>query len=212
MKNNTCAYCGEDSGRYELCRDCYQMAKDEVIIMNEKGKWIKNVRKGNEYKFYDDKKDYKLKTNLLNEWEMRFFNIVRQSLKTKYVIEPQVNLQSIIETNTNTRNDELYRNIDFVVYYAEKYIPFLAIELNGQQHYTNEYWKERDKSVKAILTKAKLPLLTIDIKDIKRMSDTAIFNLMKKVLDYLNPSFFKRLFGKPQDKLDLSWTKELING
>lgn len=210
MKYNTCAFCGDDSGRYELCRDCYQMAKDEIIIKNNNGKWIKNVRKGNEYKFYDEHKDYKLKTNLLNEWEMRFFNIVRKSLKTKYVIEPQVNLQTIIETNTNTRNDELYRNLDFVIYYAQKYIPFLAIELNGQQHYTNEYWKERDKSVKAILTKAELPLLVIDIKDIKKMSNSEIYELMKKVIAYLNPSFFKKIFGKTQNKMDLSWTKELI--
>lgn len=35
MRYNTCAYCGEDSGRYELCRDCYQMAKDEIIIKND---------------------------------------------------------------------------------------------------------------------------------------------------------------------------------
>ena len=212
MKYKTCAYCGEDSGRYELCRDCYQMAKDEIIIKNDQSKWIKNIRKGNEYKFYDSEKEYKLKTNLLNEWEMRFFNIVRKSLKTKYVIEPQVNLQTIIETNTNTRNDELYRNIDFVIYYAKKYIPFLAIELNGQQHYTNEYWKERDKSVKAILNQAHLPLLTIDIKDIKKMRDNEIYQLIKKVLKYLNPSFFKKLLKKQQNKMDLSWTKELING
>lgn len=210
MRSNICLYCGEDSGRYELCRDCYQMAKDEIIIKNEQGKWIKNVRKGNEYKFYDENKKYTLKKNLLNEWEMRFFNIVRMSLKTKYVIEPQVNLQTIIETNTNTRNDELYRNIDFVIYYAKKYIPFLAIELNGQQHYTNEYWKERDKSIKNILNQAQLPLLTIDIKDIKKMKDNDIYNLMRKVINYLDPSFFKKLFKKQNNKMDLEWTKEII--
>lgn len=209
-KSKECAFCGEPSGKYELCSECYNMAKEEIIIKNDKGLYIKNVKKGNEYKFFDPNKTYTLKTDLLNEWEMRFFNIVRTTLKSKYVIVPQVNLQTIIETNTHTRNDELFRNIDFVVYYAKQYIPFLAIELNGQQHYTNEYWKERDKSVKSILDMAQLPILTIDIKDIKQMEDKQLNTLMKKVIKYLNPSFIKKLLGKKPNKMNLSWTNEII--
>lgn len=205
-----CEHCGRYSGKYELCNECYHLFKDEYIIKNDKGKWIKNVKKGNEYKFFDENKKYTLKTSLLNEYEMRFFNIVRKALKSKYVIVPQVNLQTIIDTDTNTRNDELFRNIDFVLYYAEKYIPFLAIELNGQQHYTNEYWIERDKSVQSILNKVQLPLLTVDIKTLKQKTNNEIYNLMKKVIDYLNPSFFKKLFRKKINKMDLSWTKELL--
>lgn len=209
-KHNECAYCGQYSRGYELCNECYHLSKEEYIIKNDKGTWIKNVVKGNEYKFYDKTKKYTLKQDLLNEFEMRFFNIVRSTLKSKYVIVPQVNLQTIIETNTNTRNDELYRNLDFVVFYAKKYKPFLAIELNGQQHYSNEYWKERDKSVQAILNDCKLPLLTIDIKVLKKKQNKEIYNLMKKVIKYLNPSFLKRVFGKKVNKMDLSWTKELL--
>lgn len=208
--NNYCEFCGEYSGKYELCAECYNLAKDEFIIKNDKGVWVKNVKKGNEYKFYDETKHYSLKQNLLNEFEMDFFNTVRKVINHKYVIIPQVNLQTIVETDTNTRNDELFRNIDFIVYHTEKYIPFLAIELNGQQHYTNEYWKERDKSVKAILKDIELPLLTIDIKDLRKIEPKEIEKIINKVIKYLNPGFLSKVFGKKNDKMDLTWAEREI--
>ncbi|MBQ9792504.1 MAG: DUF2726 domain-containing protein [Clostridia bacterium] len=210
MKNkHECCYCGELTS-YELCRDCYYEAKDGFIIKNEDGIWIRNIKKGNEYRFYDENKNYYLKQEILNEFEMRFFNIVRSTLSKKYAIIPQVNLQSIITTDSIKRNDELYRNVDFALFYAKDFTPFLIIELNGQQHYTNEYNKERDKSIKQICDRVQLPILTIDIKDLRKMKNSEIFNIMKKVISYLNPSFFKKLFKKQVDKMDLTWTKEYI--
>ena len=207
FEKNECAYCGE-STKYELCRDCYQLSKENAIIKKENGKWIKNPVFGNEYKFYDSNKKYILKQEMLNEFEMRFFNIARKSLSMKYTIIPQVNLQTIISTDTNTRNDELYRNIDFMIFHSKTFIPFLAIELNGQQHYTNDYYIERDKSVAKILNIVELPLLTIDIKDLKKMKDEEIELLVKKVVKYLNPSFFARLFKKVNNKMDMTWARE----
>lgn len=208
-QKHECKYCGELT-TYELCRDCYQLSKENIIIKNDQGKWIKNVIKGKEYKFFDSNKEYILKQDILNEYEMRFYNIVRKTLKLKYTIIPQVNLQSIISTNSNKRNDELYRNVDFALFYSKTFTPFLIIELNGQQHYTNEYYKERDKSVKQILDKVQIPLLTIDIKTIKRMTDKDIYKIMAQVISYLNPGFFKRIFCKPVNKMDLTWaTKKL---
>ena len=205
-----CGYCGEYSGKYELCFDCYHLSKEESIIKNDNDEWVENPRKGNEYKFYDETKTYTLKKELLNKWEMEFFNIVRSFLNHKYVIIPQVNLQTIVETDTNTRNDELFRNLDFVIYHTEQYIPFLAIELNGQQHYTNEYVKERDKSVKSILNDIELPLLTIDIKDFKKIQPNEIQKIIKQVIKYLIPSFISKLMGKKNDKMDLSWAEQQI--
>lgn len=204
-----CLFCGEQT-KYELCRECYQLSKESYIVKNDKGQWVKNIVKGNEYKFFDPNKEYFLKQDILNEWEMRFFNLIRKKLPLKYTIIPQVNLQSIISTNTNTRNDELYRNVDFALFYSKTFKPFLIIELNGQQHYTNDYNKERDKSVKAILDRVQVPLLTIDIKDIKRLQDNSIQKIMSKVIKYLNPNFIIRLFKKQKDKMDLTWTKQLI--
>ena len=210
LEEENCQFCGEYSGKYELCKECYYLSKEETIIKNDNNVWVKNPRKGNEYKFYDETKSYKLKNNLLNKHEMEFFNIVRSFLNSKYVIIPQVNLQTIVETNTNTRNDELFRNIDFIVYHTEQYIPFLAIELNGRQHYTNEYWKERDKSVRAILNDIELPLLTIDIKDLKKVYPKEIQKVIKEVIKYLNPSFFSKLLGKKTNKMDLTWAEKKI--
>lgn len=208
--NNRCQFCGEYSGKYELCPECYNLAKEEYIVKTDNNRWIKNVKKGIEYKFYDKTKNYSLKENLLNENEMRFFNAVRNSISDKYVIIPQVNLQTIVETDTTTRNDELFRNLDFIIYHTEKYIPFLAIELNGQQHYTNAYWRERDKSVKSILNDIGLPLLTIDIKNLTKMDDNQIEKIINKVIRYLNPGFFSKIFKKQIDKMDLTWAEEEI--
>ncbi len=183
--NKICKFCGESSNKYELCYDCYNLSQIEYIIKDKNGNWIENVKFGNEYKFYDKTKVYTLKKDLLNEYEMRFLNIMKKTLKSKFLIIPQVNLQTIIQTNTYTRNDELFRNIDFIIFIAKQFIPILAIELNGRQHYTNEYWKERDNSVKQILRDVNLPLLTIDIKDLKKMSDKEIkeivLNTLKKI-------------------------------
>lgn len=206
---NKCKFCGEIT-KYELCKDCYTLAKENFIIKNDKGIWIKNVRKDNEYKFYNENKEYKLKQEIMNEWEMRVYNLIKNNLPKKYSIIPQVNLQSIITTNSNKRNDELYRNVDFAVFHSKNFMPFLIIELNGQQHYTNEYYKERDKSVKQILEKVRLPLLTVDIKNIKHMTNVEIKTLFKKVIRYLNPSFFKKIFGRKSDKMDLEWAKNYI--
>ena len=206
-EKNYCAYCGEQT-KYELCRECYQLSKENAIVKKENGKWIKNPVYGNEYKFYDSNKKYILKQEMLNEFEMRFFNIARNSLKMKYAIIPQVNLQTIISTDTNTRNDELYRNVDFMIFHSKTFMPFLAIEINGQQHYTNEYYIERDKSVATILNIVQIPLLTIDVKDLKKMTDDEIELMLKRVVKYLNPSFLHKLFKKQNNKMDLTWARE----
>lgn len=210
LENESCKFCGDYSGKYELCKECYYLSKEETIIKNENGIWVKNPRKGNEYKFYDENKIYKLKNNLLNNYEMEFFNLVRSFLNKKYVIIPQVNLQTIVETNTNTRNDELFRNIDFIIYHIKNYTPFLAIELNGNQHYTNEYWKERDKSVRLILKDIGLPLLTIDIKDFRKIAPKDLQKIIKEVVKYINPNFITKLLGKSNNLLDLTWAENKI--
>lgn len=203
---DACEYCGEFSGNLPLCADCYNLAKENAIVKNENGKWVKNVRYGNEYKFYDPTKIYTLKSDLLGKYEMLFFNAIRKKLSRKYIIIPQVNLQTIIDTDTSTRNDELFRNIDFMIYYANKFRPFLAIEINGKQHYTNDYWIERDKSVKSILSDVKLPLLTIDVEDIKKTDKKHIQKLVLQVIKYLNSN----KYSEQKDKMDLKWAEDMI--
>ena len=208
-EQNICAYCGEISGKYELCSDCYQLAQNNYIIKNDNNKWVINKLKDLEYRFYDKNKKYMLKTHYLNEFEMKYYTIIRKRLNYKYVIVPQVNLQTIIDTDSNKRNDELFRNVDFVIYYAKTFIPFLVIELNGKQHYNNEYTIERDKSIKNILNDVKLPLLTIDICDLKQLTNNQVFNITNKEIKLINPNWIIKLFHKQKDKMDLSEFKTL---
>jgi len=177
---NKCAHCGQ-SAKYELCWECYKLTQDESLIKNENGRWVENVIKGNEYKFYDKHKRYYLKEDFLNEYEIRFLEYAKLYLPSKFVIVPQVNLQTIIETNCFTRNDELFRNVDFAIFTSNTYTPIMVIELNGQQHYTNQYYIERDKSVKMILEQVNLPLVTIDIKNLKEMSNNELIKEIKSI-------------------------------
>ena len=100
--------------------------------------------------------------------------------------------------------------VDFIVYHIKNYTPFLAIELNGNQHYTNEYWKERDRSVRLILKDIGLPLLTIDIKDFRKIAQKDLQKIIKEVIKYINPNFIAKLLGKSNNILDLTWAENKI--
>ena len=192
-----CFYCGEVSGQYELCKNCYNLSKEEIIIKNENGIWVKNVRKDNEYKFYDPNKKYYIKFPSLNKKEEEFYRLVKKYLNKEFIITPQVNLQTIIETDTYTRNDELYRNLDFVIFDNKYYTPIIAIELNGKQHYTNEYWIERDKSVKSILNDCGIKYIEIKNENLNEINN--------KYVKHLNHDL-KKLYKNIKKEI-----KELLN-
>lgn len=118
-------------------------------------------------RFYNPNKIYIKKNPVLSIYEKKFFHIMRKKLYPNFIITPQVNLQSIIETNTNTRNNELFRNIDFGIFDTEMYNPIMLIEINGKQHNNKEYWIKRDKSIKNILEQANIMLYTINNEDLK---------------------------------------------
>lgn len=164
--NNYCAFCGEYSYQYELCKNCYELSINEEIIKDENGDWERNIIKGNENKFYCENKIYSKKPLITEEIESKFYSFVKQNLDENFIIIPQVNLQTIITTNNYTRNDELFRNVDFCIFTKNELIPLLCIELNGKQHYYNEYYKQRDISVKKILENAYIKLITFKNEEI----------------------------------------------
>lgn len=170
--NYECELCGEYSDGYPLCYDCY--CEEQY-----------NYRKQDEHKerFYDSKKFYSLKKRVLTDNEKRFFHLAKQVLAKDLIITPQANLQSFIDTDSITRNDELFRNIDFVIFNAEDYIPLLAIELNEYQHYTNPHYIKRDKSVKMILKVIGLPLVTLETEMIEQKSDNELRNIIKSIIN-----------------------------
>ena len=115
------------------------------------------------------------------------------ALDKKYIIIPQINLQSIINTNGLNRNDELFRNIDFGIFVKKTFYPILMIELNGEQHNTNGYYKERDISVSNILKQVRIPLLNISIKDLKSMTSKNIKAIIKYTTIYIKNNKYENL-------------------
>ena len=208
-----CEYCGEYSGKYNLCSECYSMAEEGLIIKNYNGYWVKNIKKGIEERFYNEDKNYSLNLSPLNEYEIRFYDLVRKSLSKKFIIDPQTNLQTIINTNTNTRNDELFRIIDFVIFEKSNYAPILAIEINGMQHKYNPYYRERDKSVQAILKDAQLPLLNIDVRTLKNISsrkDKKLAAIINEVIDYTYEGYIELCKKTNNSKTLLTWAETKI--
>lgn len=125
--------------------------------------------------FYDPNKKYFAKQSFLNDYEKVLFNILEEKLNKKYIVFPQINLQSIIETNTKSRNNELYRNIDFGIFDRNNLCPILMIELNGKIHKDDEYTITRDISIRNILNDAGIKLITITSEDLRKMNTFEIF-------------------------------------
>lgn len=185
--NATCHFCGK-TGDFDfvLCDDCLELARKKMLYLKngqwqfEKDRVINKLLKNN---FFDPQKEYKTKDSLFTKNEKILYEVLLYKLdNNKYIALPQINLQTIIETDSKERNDELYRNIDFCIFEKETFKPVLAIELNGLSHKNNNFVKKRDESVKQILTKANLPFLIFDNDDLYNMTTEQIYNLIKKSL------------------------------
>lgn len=141
-------------------------------------------------RFFNPNKKYFKKTPVLSVYEKKFFHLMREKLGNKFIITPQVNLQSIIETDTWGRNDELFRNIDFGIFDTEMYNPILLIEIDGQQHQNNQYWKKRDQSVKKILDQCDILYCTINNDDLKKDTEKIANEIFEIILKMENIIFY----------------------
>ncbi len=168
----------------ELCEYCYKKFTKNLIIKNINGLWQNNITEVNKKFFYNDEKMYYLKDKLMTDNEFKLFNYTKNFLNKDYILLPQVNLQAIIDTYQNSyRNDELFRNIDYVIF-DKSYTPLLAIELNDPSHYTNPEKITRDESVKSILEVVSLPLIIIKNEDLENLN--MLHNYKNNVLNILN--------------------------
>lgn len=104
---------------------------------------------------------YKVKNSLMTKCETEFYYAIKKILPPNYILQPQINLASIIEkTNSKYYINELFRNIDFCIF-DEKYLPMILIEINDQTHETNKKRQARDIKVKKICQEAGIPLVTL---------------------------------------------------
>lgn len=170
-----------------ICANCHQLVDKKIINKTKNGWAIKTdlilSRIDQDANFFNPQKSYKLKSSLLTQYEKILYETIRDKLDKNFIVLPQVNLQTIIDTNTNCRNNELYRNLDFCIFDKITLKPILAIELNGENHKTNAYKKQRDVSVRNILLTAELPLVTIENKDLETKNSVEIFNIIQQKLD-----------------------------
>lgn len=100
--------------------------------------------------------------------EKKFYDAFKKVIPQNYILQPQINLASLIEKKnlgnySRNYHNELFRNIDFGIF-DENYTPRLLIEINDRTHYRTDR-KERDNKVRAICAQAGIPLITFWAKD-----------------------------------------------
>lgn len=149
-----CESCGDNSGKYNLCKKCYYLFKDGKLIKCEKcGKWhspnsscesssIQSNDAQQSQKFI-----YNPKPSLITEAEKGFYNVIKELIPDNYLLFPQINLAAVISKDDDSSHfqNELFRNIDFLITDSE-FKPLIFIEINDSSHNSNQR-KERDQKV-----------------------------------------------------------------
>lgn len=112
-----------------------------------------------EKKHVEQKKNYS-KKKLLTATEIEYYKAIKNNTPHGYVVLPQINLATIINrTDEHKYQNELYRNIDFVIF--DLYLnPVVLIEINDYSHKDKSRWM-RDQKVKHICEEANLPIITL---------------------------------------------------
>lgn len=102
---------------------------------------------------------YERRASLMTQTEMRYYTAIRSVLSENYILQPQINLASVIIRTDNAHfANELFRNADFGVF-DKQYKPILLIEINDNSH-NQKNRQARDIKVKNICQEAGIPLVT----------------------------------------------------
>ena len=123
----------------------------------------KHYNNGNYFKKEQPRK-YESK-RLLTKNEMYFYNVISENFK-EYLIQPQVNLATIIEKHKDyptQYQNELFRNIDIGIFDKHTMQCLLLIEINDKTHNQRNRIK-RDIKVKQICEDAGINLITFHTK------------------------------------------------
>jgi very-short-patch-repair endonuclease len=127
----------------------------------------------------DDYKHYVKKNYLMSIAEHEFYKVLKETIKDRYYIVPQVQLSKIIEVNKYEKNKRVYRNkidrksVDFVLFNKEYFTPYMVIELDDSSHMLPER-EDRDSFVDSILNRVGIKVVHIPVSknyDIKQVSD-----------------------------------------
>lgn len=137
---------------------CYLLPKVILLFKYKIEKPKKNY--ANESTDESKQTEYLLKKSLITQNEKPYFETIKKIIEPHYIIQPQINLASIIDKKSPDKfRNELFRNIDFGIF-DQNYKPLLLIEINDESHLTPSR-KERDKKVHAICKDAGIPMITL---------------------------------------------------
>ncbi len=125
-----------------------------IVILYE----LLNGNRGEIHKNNDHPTYIYNKKSIITKTERKFYDMFKNILGDKYLIIPQVNLNSIIDKKERFRN-ELFRNIDFGIFNKDTLELILLIEINDETHNTDYRRKKRDKSVDGICNAAGYKLI-----------------------------------------------------
>lgn len=156
-----CKVCGNESGKYPLCRACNLKRENGEIIKCEKcGNWHYITASCDSVPDHTDNDYlYEPKGKLMSKTENDFYQAIKQSVPEGYIVFPQMNLAAFIKRTDNARfHNELFRNVDFLITDSE-YMPKTIIEINDNSHLTPER-QERDEKVRNICEEAGIPIIT----------------------------------------------------
>lgn len=140
-----------------------------------------NKTNNNEYKKYRyNINNYTIKQKLLKESEFRFYNILKSSINTNYIICPKVKISNFIEMIDRRSWEDYYdkinyQSIDFLIC-NEYFKPIFGIIL----FYGNpQIQTENEKFLNEIYNTIKLPILKFEV------SNNYKAEIIKEQIEYL---------------------------
>lgn len=157
-----CKVCGNESGKYPLCRVCNTKKEQGLVIKcTVCGNWhYTNSSCPQPVENNGGIFIYEVRKTLISKNERSFYNALIKCVPDGYHVFPQVNLAAFIDRTDNVRfHNELFRNVDFLIT-DNNYSPRLAVEINDSTHLERDR-RERDKRVSRILEEAGLPLMKL---------------------------------------------------
>jgi hypothetical protein len=103
--------------------------------------------------------EYTPKKSIMTNCEKAYYKAIKEIIGSEYILQPQINLASVIEKTSNERyQNELFRNVDFGVF-DHDFRLIVLIEINDQTHIQMDR-KIRDAKVHSICEEAGIPLVT----------------------------------------------------
>ncbi len=100
------------------------------------------------------------KKSVISYTEKSYMTCIQEQLPEGYQLLVQSNLATFIKkTNSSRYQNELFRNVDFLVT-DMNYFPQFVIEINDRSH-TTYLRRERDKKVHMICEEAGIPIITL---------------------------------------------------